>query len=147
MASANGVLPANQQNFLVALVAPIGVAISVGSTSSQRIVAFNANRRAITFANPGSVIIYICPDNVTANNVALGGMVALYPGSERTIIAEGNLAVNCGWNAIAASGANNPLTITDWAPQVVLVTEGDFLTDVEGRRLTDADGRRLERAA
>lgn len=114
MASANGVLPRIQQNVQVAIISPVGIAVNNLGTSSLSVIGANANRRAITFSNPGGVNVYICPDNLVANNATLGGMFVLFPGGEKTIIAEGNINVNCGWNAIAASGSNNPLTILEY---------------------------------
>lgn len=109
----------------------------VGPTSGGKVYAFNnlgttpiviapANqfRSGINFHNPGTVTIYVAPVNVQANNSiptsitnstltpstsALGGCIMLPPGYTFSLTGECTGA----YQAFAASGVNNPLTVTD----------------------------------
>lgn len=110
---------------------------SVGPTSGGKVYAFNnigttpgvvapanASRVQITFSNPGSVILYIAPSFVQAlnsiptspTNQALtpsvgtyGGCLQLAAGASITITGECQGA----YQALAASGTTNPLTVVD----------------------------------
>jgi hypothetical protein len=83
------------------------------AAASLAAIGANAQRRGITFHNPGAVNLAVCPSNLVA---AIGaGSIILLPGQTRTYMAKpkSRIRVNCGWNAIAASGTNNPLTVLE----------------------------------
>lgn len=95
------------------------------STTPRVIAPANPSRVKITFHNPGTIDLYICPSNVqnvlgtsptqpadvvlTPTTTALGGCRILY--------AQGTLEVSgeCqgAWQALSASASTNPLTVTD----------------------------------
>lgn len=83
------------------------------TTASATAIAANAQRRGITFHNPGTVGVAVCPANLTAVYGA-GGVIVL-PGQSKTFMARpaSRIRVNCGWNAIAQSGSNQPLSILE----------------------------------
>lgn len=111
MAGANGIQPTIQQNLNVQIVSPNGTTVLVG-TSSITAIGPNANRRGLSFFNPGTVQLYICPANQTA--VIGQGIPILPSGGPVDMIGDGELLnYNSGWNVIAASGSNNPLTILE----------------------------------
>lgn len=111
----------------------VGSSGSVGPTSGGKVYAFNnidaddpvtvapanPNRVSISFHNPGTVDIIICPalvqtSGVSAANSATvgskGGSYLLYAnGGERTITGECQGA----FYALAVSASGNPLTVTD----------------------------------
>jgi hypothetical protein len=93
-------------------VSPNGVQISNLTTASQQVIGANPNRRGIVFMNPGAQIAYVCPANLTA--VAGAGSMTVLPGGEKRIVAKGRVRVNCAWNAIAAQGSGNSLTILEF---------------------------------
>lgn len=83
------------------------------STIPQLIVAANADRTSITFYNPGTVDIYVAPTIVNnvplvPNLTSLGGCITVYANG-------GNISSTCQqpWQAFAASGTTNPLTVMD----------------------------------
>lgn len=80
-------------------------------TASAAAIGANAQRRGITLHNPGTVNLGVCPSNLSA--VIGAGSLILLPGATKTIMAKprSRIRINCGWNAIAASSSNNPLTI------------------------------------
>lgn len=88
---------------------PLGFPTLTLTTGSQQIVAADRNRCGIQFHNPGTVVLAFCPENLAA--VIGAGGVTLLPGQTKTIYGNDNVKVNCGWNGIAASGANNPVTV------------------------------------
>lgn len=120
------------------LISGVGSPGSVGPTSGGKTYAFNnigvspivvappsTARTNITFYNPGTIVIYIFPTYVQALNsipasiadqllspsgAALGGCWALPPSGGYL-----NLSGECqyGFQAFAASGSGNPLTVTD----------------------------------
>jgi hypothetical protein len=103
--------PTIQQNMNIQITSPNGATALVGTVSAQAIGA-NTNRRGLRFYNPGTVEIYICPANQVA--VAGQGIPILPGGGPVDFVGDGKLVnYNSGWNAIAASGANNPLTILE----------------------------------
>jgi hypothetical protein len=88
------------------------------STTPQQVLGGVAARRKITFHNPGTVDIFIAPVTVAGANgsdtpltpttIALGGCLRVYANG-------GTLEISgeCQkpWQALAASGSTNPLTI------------------------------------
>lgn len=94
------------------ILSPNGSGVLLG-TSSLLAISANPVRRGITFHNPGSVEVAVCPANLSAV-IGAGGIILL-PGQSKTFMARprSRVRVNCGWNAIAASGSNNPLTILE----------------------------------
>lgn len=92
---------------------PKGYGVSLG-TASASVIGSNAQRRGISFHNPGSVVVAVCPSNIPAV-VGAGGIVLL-PGATKTFMArpKSRLRVNCGWNGIAQSGPSNPLSILEF---------------------------------
>lgn len=116
----------------MSIISGVGAPGSVGPTSGGKVYAYNnltttpgvvaaANpaRISITFHNPGTVDIFVGPSLVqtTGSNVALapttsalGGCFRIYAnGGDRTITGECQGA----WQAFAASGSGNPLTVID----------------------------------
>jgi hypothetical protein len=94
------------------IASPKGSGVLLGTASAAAIGA-NAQRRGITFHNPGTVELAVCPANLVA---AIGaGSIILLPGQTRTYRAKpkSRIRINCGWNAIAQSGSNNPLTMLE----------------------------------
>ena len=83
------------------------------ANASAPAIGFNAQRRGITLHNPGTVELGVCPANLAA--VIGAGSLILLPGATKTIMAQpkSRIRVNCGWNAIAQSGSNNPLTVLE----------------------------------
>lgn len=94
------------------IASPLGSGVLVGGASTTAIAA-NRQRRGITFHNPGTVALAVCPANLTA--VFGAGGITLLPGQSKTFMAkpQSRIRVNCGWNVIAQSGSNNPLTILE----------------------------------
>lgn len=91
---------------------PNGSGVLLGTASAAAIGA-NPVRRGISFHNPGSVNLALCPANLVA---AIGaGSIILLPGQTKTFMAhpKSRIRVNCGWNARAATGSNNPLTVLE----------------------------------
>ena len=123
---------------MATLFAVVGSPGSVGPTSGGKVYAFNnvgttalvvapanPSRASITFDNPGTVDVIVAPSNVQALNSvagnistqalalttsALGGGIRVYGnGGSRTFTGE----CQGQWQALAISGVNNPLTVTD----------------------------------
>jgi len=112
----------------MALIAGIGSSQTVASASGGKItpfnnigtapiqvVAANPQRVSITFANPGLQNIFVAP-LVTATGAslmpslsALGGCFPVISGAMMTLTGE----VQVGWQALAASGLANPLTVME----------------------------------
>jgi hypothetical protein len=95
-----------------AITSPNGSGALVGTVSIAAIGA-NAQRRGITFQNPGAVPLAVCPANLVA--VYGAGGIILLPGQSKTFMARprSRIRVNCGWNVIAQSGSGNPLTMLE----------------------------------
>jgi hypothetical protein len=109
--NANGPLPQSNLSFDVPIVSPLATGISL-ATSSVTAIGSNPVRRGIAFHNPGLVPVAVCPANLSA---AFGpGSIIVLPGATKRIFAKGNVKVNCGFNAIAQSGSNNPLTVLEY---------------------------------
>lgn len=88
-------------------------------TSPQQVVGANPQRQTITVHNPGTVDILFAPSVVLVNgsDVALIPSLAALGGCYRVYANGGTLTITgeCQkpWQAFAASGSNNALTITD----------------------------------
>lgn len=100
-------------------------------TSPQVVAPANSQRTSITFHNPGSVNVVVFPSSVQALNTAPssingqprlsdqpltpttsalgGGFMVFANGGQITLTGE------CArsWQALATSGSNNPLTVSD----------------------------------
>lgn len=81
------------------------------STSSVQVIGTSLVRRAIWFmnSNPAGNNIWVVPANLTA---ASNQGILLVPGDDRAI--PPTLAVNAAFNAIAATGSANILTIVEF---------------------------------
>lgn len=91
---------------------PITYPLSLGTASAQ-LVPENLSRGGITFANPGTVTVYICPAlDVYGNPVAAGGggSIPIAPGAFLSFTGQ----CGCAWNGAAASGTNNPFTVLEF---------------------------------
>lgn len=111
VSDANAPSPLANLNYDVPIVSPNAYGTSLG-TVSVAVIGPNPVRRGIVFHNPGTIAVAVCPANLSA---AFGpGSLIVLPGDTKRVFAQGNLKVNCGWNAIAQSGANNPLTILEY---------------------------------
>lgn len=87
------------------------VGFSLG-TASTALITVNATMKKITFHNPGSVVIYVCPaldvnGGALTAGAGLPGNFAVFPGGDRTITGDGTAG---SWLGAAASGAGNPFT-------------------------------------
>jgi len=94
-----------------------GKVYAVNNLTTSPIVVIGANsaRQKITFINPGTITIYVNPA-IDGNGAALnpsvsslGGSMPVYSGAYVMIEGECQGA----WEAFAASGTTNPLTIMD----------------------------------
>jgi hypothetical protein len=105
-------MPLAQLNQGSIIASPNGSGVLL-TTASASAIGANPVRRGITFHNPGTVNLAVCPANLAA--VIGAGGITLLPGETKTFMArsKSRVRVNCGWNAIAASGTNNPLTILE----------------------------------
>jgi hypothetical protein len=85
------------------------------STSPQQVVAANPPRATITFVNPGTVTIYVAQTVDAQGNAlvpslsALGGCFPVGAGLSLQLSGE----VQMAWQALAASGTTNPLTVME----------------------------------
>lgn len=111
-AAAAAPMPLASLNQGTTITSPNASGVLVGGASIAAIGA-NAQRRGITFHNPGTVALAVCPANLAALFGA--GGITLLPGQSRTFMARpaSRIRVNCGWNAIAQSGSNNPLSVLE----------------------------------
>ena len=89
------------------------------TTTPTQVAPANAARQKITFHNPGAVDIFIAPAYVqnTGSDVALTPTTGALGGCFR-VYANGGVLVISGecqkpWQAFAASGTGNPLTVDD----------------------------------
>lgn len=99
-----------KQNLVLSTVeSPIGFPTLTLTTGSQEIIGADRNRAGIQFHNPGTVVLAVCPANLDA--VIGAGSVILLPGQTKSIYGNDNVKINCGWNAIADSGVDNPITV------------------------------------
>lgn len=87
---------------------------SLGTTALQ-VIGPNPQRASLTFANPGTVMVYVAPlinavgGSFTITLSALGGSFPILAGGMLTLQGE----ISLGWQALAASGSNNPLTVSE----------------------------------
>lgn len=89
------------------------------NTTPAQVAAANPSRQSITFHNPGTVDVFIAPVYIQTSGSdvafspttsALGGCFRVYAnGGSLTISGECNKA----WQAFAASGTGNPLTVME----------------------------------
>lgn len=95
------------------IASPLGSGVLLGNASAT-VIGPNPVRRGISFHNPGTVLLALCPANLVAANGA--GSIILLPGATKTFLAKpkSRIRVNCGWNGIAATGSNNPLTVLEF---------------------------------
>lgn len=112
MAAFNAPLPLAQLNLNVPLTSPVGSLALVGSSPQVAAIGSNQNRRGIIFINPGTVRITLVPSN---QNAVAGQGVVVLPNAQVAFYSnpESNVQFNCGWNAIADTGSNNPLQILE----------------------------------
>lgn len=94
-------------------------AINNLSTSVVPVIGANPSRTSITFHAPGGIDIYVAPTQVLSGGVSvnlvpalasLGGCYHVFAGADRTI--DGPAAAQA-WQAFAASGSSQPLTIME----------------------------------
>jgi len=104
-------MPTIQQSYALQIASPNGSTVLVGTASVPAIGA-NPSRRGVRFFNPGTVTLFICPANQAA---VIGQGIPILPGGGPVdMIGDGALInYNSGWNVIAASGSNNPLTVLE----------------------------------
>ena len=87
---------------------------NLGTTAIQ-VIGQNVNRATITFANPGTVTVYVAPltnaqgASFTPSLASLGGTFPVFAGGFLTLTGE----CQTGYQAFAASGANNPFTVSE----------------------------------
>lgn len=118
------------------IVGGVGAAQTFSSASGGKVYAYNAitnlanttvapsnpSRQRVTFHNPGTVDIYIAPA-VAYTSAGAASPTALTPttgalGGTRVVYANGGTLEITGecqgaWQALAASGTTNPLTVMD----------------------------------
>jgi hypothetical protein len=94
-------------------------AVNSLGTSPAPVIGANPSRTSITFHAPGANDIYVAPTqvlsggtsvNLTPSLAALGGTYHIFAGGSLTISAP---AASQAWQALAASGSNQPLTIME----------------------------------
>jgi hypothetical protein len=90
---------------------PAATLFTALSTTSVGVIGTSTLRRGLVFLNPNpsGVNMWVVPSNVTA---VINQGVPLTPGSSYTV--PSTLHCNAAWNAIAASGTNNVLTILEF---------------------------------
>lgn len=93
---------------------------NITNAANTQVAAANTSRQKITFHNPGSADIFISPvialdsngsnTTLTPTTSALGGTFRVYANGGTL-----ELAGECqgAWQALAASGTTNPLTVMD----------------------------------
>jgi hypothetical protein len=109
--AANEPPPLNQQGYGIPIVSPNGTTVLV-SGASILAIGPNITRRGVTFINPNLAgpIIRVCPANQTA---VAGQGVPVLPGGQVSFLGSDLIRYSAGWNTIADSGSNNPLTILE----------------------------------
>lgn len=89
------------------------------TTTPAQVAAANPSRQSITFHNPGTVDIFIAPAFIqtSGSDVAFSPTTSAYGGCFRVYANGGSLTITgeCqkAWNAFAASGSTNPLTVME----------------------------------
>lgn len=102
--------PNARQSYSVQSPSPYGLTILIGMASVQ-VVPIDQKRRGIIFSNPGSEIITLLPG---AGPAVAGQGMLLLPGATLPFLGDGRLLnYNCAWNAVAANGVSNPLSIVN----------------------------------
>jgi hypothetical protein len=104
-----------QQNYQAGgITSPVG-STTLLTTSSAPIIGANPNRRGIWFANPNNdgTIIYVCPSNLAA---VVGQGIPVFPGGVVQFNGDpaANINFSSGWNAIASTGSNKPVTVLEF---------------------------------
>ena len=80
-------------------------------TSSASVVGNDPQRRGIIFINPGSVTVYLTTNEQAA---VVGKGIPVEPGAKVTFLGDASyIRFTSGFNAIAASGSSNNLTILE----------------------------------
>lgn len=93
---------------------------NITAANNVIVAPLQPNRRKITFVNPGQVTLYVSMTiqidpimgtqfALTPTTALLGGTLPVYPGA--FVVVEGECQQQ--WQALAASGTNNPLTVLD----------------------------------
>lgn len=107
--------PFIEQNYIVPITGGKTTAVTTLGTASVQVIAQDLKRRKITFCNPNiasNIVVYVCQSKDASGSnlaaVAGGGSWPIFPGAVFSF--EGDVAASA-WNAIAASGSNNGLTI------------------------------------
>jgi hypothetical protein len=81
--------------------------------SSTALAGIPPNVESLTFVNPGSETIYVCPATDLNGNALTagpnGGSTPVAPGT--VVVISGNGVLTNSWLAAAASGPSNPLTL------------------------------------
>jgi hypothetical protein len=98
-------------NTLSTTASPQATVVTNLSTSSVQVIGSSTVRRGLSFfqPNPSGVNIWLMPGNLTA--VANEGIL-LIPGSSWSVPTE--FSSSAAWNAIAATGSSNVLTIVEF---------------------------------
>jgi hypothetical protein len=90
--------------------------VSTLGTSPITVAVANPSRKKIVFHNPGTIDVYVAP-TIDANGAALTIALATLGGSFLIYANGGTLSIEgeCqgAWQALSASGSNNPLTVMD----------------------------------
>lgn len=94
-----------------------GKVTAVNTLGTTAAIVLNSNpfRKRLTFHNPGTQTVFVAPvinaqgAPFTPTNAALGGTFQIFPAS--VLVFEGE--VQDAWQAFAATGSNNPLTIME----------------------------------
>lgn len=102
------VQPTIRQQQKVPVTSPVAELLATLGTGSETLLDPDPNRHGVIFHNPGTVNVAVCPDNVAA--VVGAGSIVILPGDRKQIIGNDRVRINCGWNAIAASGSTNRIT-------------------------------------
>jgi hypothetical protein len=88
-------------------------------TTAVSVIGANPSRTSITFHAPGAIDIYVAPTQVLSGGVsvnlspstaALAGCYHIFNGADRMITGP---AAGQAWQAFAASGSSQPLTIME----------------------------------
>lgn len=103
--------PLIQVNQIVPNPSPLWTDANVSNAGAAQVIGANIQRRGLMFANPGSQILYVAPVGAA---LAIGHGVPIFPGAEPLWIARENFQINVAWQAIAAAGTTNVLTILEF---------------------------------
>lgn len=92
---------------------------SLGTSPTNPVIGANPSRTSITFHAPGANDIYVAPTqvlsggisvNLTPSLASLGGCYHIFAGATLVIAAP---TAGQAWQAFAAAGSNQPLTIVE----------------------------------